>query len=313
MAAKKKSGKGTKSTGGMKRPGIVLLLVVALLCGIFLLLEQVKSRYIPGEGEKPPVTEKHRLPPRTDLKGYEQRPYTSMMVAPPAKKARKKLVGHGSLAIIVDDMGGNLQEAKELLSIDLPITFSIIPGLPKVKAVAEAAHAKGQQVMIHMPMEPQGYPAQRMEKNGLLLSYSDDEIVHRLREYAEANPLAVGANNHMGSRFTENEPKMRTVLALLKEKGLFFVDSRTSPHSVGFALAEKMGLETGARNVFLDNVQEVAAIKTQLDEAVRIASRRGSAIAICHPHQTTIRALREAMPELHQAGITFVHASELVK
>jgi polysaccharide deacetylase 2 family uncharacterized protein YibQ len=217
------------------------------------------------------------------------------------------------MAIIVDDMGSSLKEAHELLSIDVPITFSIIPGLPKVKGVAEAAKASGRPVMIHIPMEPQGYPKQRLETNGLLVSYSADELASRTEDLLDAVPDAVGANNHMGSRFTEIEEKMSPVLTVLKKHGLFFIDSRTTPKSRGFELSRKMGIKSGTRNVFLDNEQDVGAIRKQLNSAAALARKRGGVIAICHPHPATIAALKEAVPELQKNGIRFVPAGELVR
>jgi len=220
--------------------------------------------------------------------------------------------GHGSLAIIVDDMGASSREVQEILSIHLPITFSVIPSLPRATAVAEAAYGAGEEVMVHMPMEPQGYPKQRMEKIGLLVSMDEDEIEKRVNSYFETVPHAVGANNHMGSRFTEQLDKMAPVVKVLKEHGVFFVDSMTSPKSVGYKTARAAGVKTASRQVFLDNVQDVAAIRKQLMQAVAIAGKRGSAIAICHPHPATIKALKEIMPELKAGGIVLVHASALV-
>jgi polysaccharide deacetylase 2 family uncharacterized protein YibQ len=292
---------------------LTLLLVVLLIVGIFLLLEKVRKAYPPQTPARITVGERQHLPPRPVHPAYEQQQYTSAAIGQSPVKARRKAAGPGTMAIIIDDMGSSVQEAKALLAIDLPITFSIIPGLAKVKSVAEIAHERGRQVMLHMPMEPQGYPEQRLEQNGLLLNQSDDEIYRRLQDYFGSVPYVVGANNHMGSRFTEDEGKMRAVLGALKERGLFFIDSRTSPKSVGYALAGRMGLEAGTRNVFLDNVQEVGAIRAQLEETARVARRRGSAIAIGHPHSATIQALRETMPELKRSGITFVYASELVR
>jgi polysaccharide deacetylase 2 family uncharacterized protein YibQ len=210
-------------------------------------------------------------------------------------------------------MGSSVQEVNALMAIKLPLTFSIIPGLAKGKEVAHAAHANGYLVMIHIPMEPQGYPKQRMEQNGLLLSQSDAEIQRRLNSFMQAVPYAAGANNHMGSRFTEDKAKMGTVLGLLKGKGLFFIDSRTTPHSVGYSLAREMGIETASRNVFIDNVQDVGAIKGQLEQLAEMARHKGAAIGICHPHKTTIIALTQLLPELHRSGINFVFARELVR
>ena len=95
------------------------------------------------------------------------------MAPPPPRHPRKRAAGPGTVAIIVDYMGSSIGEVNELMAIRLPLTFSIIPGLAKVKGVAQAAHAGGYQVMIHIPMEPQGYPQQRMEQSGLLLAQSD--------------------------------------------------------------------------------------------------------------------------------------------
>jgi polysaccharide deacetylase 2 family uncharacterized protein YibQ len=117
----------------------------------------------------------------------------------------------------------------------------------------------------------------------------------------------------MGSRFTEQEEKMLPVLKVMKGRGQFFIDSRTTPRSTGYAVAERLGMRAGARNVFLDNEQDVAAIKKQLYAAAEMSRRRGGVIAIGHPHPATITALKEGMPELQRAGITFVSAGELVR
>jgi polysaccharide deacetylase 2 family uncharacterized protein YibQ len=281
---------------------------------VFYILERVKRSATPIP-ERPAVKERHRIPApgeRAAGKQLEQQPYTTTVPIPP-KHPRKRAIGPGSVAIIIDDMGSSMTEVKELMGIGLPLTFSVIPGLAHDRGVAEAAHAGGYQVMIHIPMEPQGYPRQRMEHYGLLLSQSDDEIVKRLSGFIKEVPYAKGANNHMGSRFTEEREKMGPVLGFLKGKGLFFIDSMTTPRSVGRSMAGEMGIETASRNVFLDNVQDVGAIRVQLEQLAAMARRKGAAIGICHPHRATIRALSETMPELKAAGITFVYAGELVR
>jgi polysaccharide deacetylase 2 family uncharacterized protein YibQ len=296
-----------------KRPLITLLVVAVIIVLAFVFLEMLKKSAPVKIAEKPVPVERYKMPERTVDHAVEQQAYTSAVVAAPPKKPRKREAGTGTVAIIVDDMGSSMQEVNSLMAIKLPLTFSVIPGLAKSREVAEAAHAKGFQVMLHMPMEPQGYPRQRMEQNGLLLSLSDAEVETRLNGFLQSVPHAIGANNHMGSRFTENREKMGKVLSFLKGKGLFFIDSRTSPHSVGYSLAREMGLETGARNVFLDNVQDIDAIRGQLDELARLARKREGAIGICHPHKPTILALIATMPELRRKGIKFVYVSELVK
>ncbi|HTP66464.1 MAG TPA: divergent polysaccharide deacetylase family protein [Geobacteraceae bacterium] len=309
-----------------KRPLLALLIVIALITLAFYLLETMKKgapvtvapqQPAPAERHKMPErTGEARTPARTGENAAEQQTYTTAAQPPPPKQPRKRPerpVVPGSVAIIVDDMGSSVQEVNELMAIKLPLTFSVIPGLAKGREVAQTAHAGGYQVMIHMPMEPQGYPKQRMEQNGLLLSQDDGEIRKRLSGFMQAVPYALGANNHMGSRFTEDREKMGTVLGFLKGKGFFFIDSKTSPRSVGYSLAREMGLATAGRNVFLDNEQRDDYIRGQLDQLVDIARRKGMAIGICHPHKATIAVLTAALPELRKSGISFVFVKDLVR
>ena len=129
----------------------------------------------------------------------------------------------------------------------------------------------------------------------------------------ELVPHASGANNHMGSRFTEDSSKMLPVMLVLKERRLYFLDSKTTPLSVGYSLAHEVGLRSGYRNVFLDNVQEVGAIRQQLLQTAQIARKRGYAIAIGHPHKATMEALAQTLPELLSQGISFVKVSQVVE
>ncbi|KAF0218306.1 MAG: hypothetical protein FD174_3059 [Geobacteraceae bacterium] len=313
MAKRKKTTNSRKIQGG-KRPLVALLITIILIVLAFYLLETLQKAMEEKPVVKPGAIGRYKLPPRVEDRSAVHQPYTTLTVTPPARYPKiKRPTGPGTVAIIVDDMGSNIQEARALMGINVPITFSLIPGLPKVKEVAEAAHGKGVQVMVHMPMEPKGYPQQRMEKSGLLLGQENEEIKRRVRGYLQTIPHAVGANNHMGSQFTEDEEKMGAVFNVLKERGFFFIDSRTSPKSVGYALARAVGIETASRNVFLDNDQQVGAVKAQLGQLAGMARKRGSAIGICHPHRATIQALAAELPVLQKEGITFVYASELVR
>jgi len=221
--------------------------------------------------------------------------------------------GTGQLAIIIDDMGSSMQEARSLAGIGVPLTFSIIPGLHKCREVAAFAASNGIETMIHIPMQSKEWPERRLEASGLLVSMDDAAISERLEDFMRTLPGAVGANNHMGSEFTEHEDKMRVVLNMLKGRGLFFVDSVTSPGTVGMRVARELDMKTGRRSVFLDNEQDGAYIRGQLNQAVRLAKKTGGVIAICHPHPATIRTLEAALPGLARQGITLVPASELVR
>jgi polysaccharide deacetylase 2 family uncharacterized protein YibQ len=314
LAKRRKNASNSRKKPQGKRPLVTLLIVGVLIVSAFFILEKVRKSIVsPPITEKPAVTGRHKMPARGGGVSVEQQPYTSVSPLPPPKHPRKRAIGPGTVAIIIDDMGSSIREADELMAIRLPLTFSIIPGLAHVKGVADAAHARGYQLMIHIPMEPKGYPRQRMEPYGLLLSQSNEEIRKRLDGFLREVPFAKGANNHMGSRFTEERGKMEAVLGYLKGKGLFFIDSKTTPRSVGNSLATEMGIENAGRNVFLDNVQDVEAIREQLEQLAAMARRKGGAIGICHPHKATIRALTETMPELKAAGITFVYAEDLVR
>ena len=313
MAKRRKNVANSRKKPQGRRPLITLLVVALLIVSAFYLLEKLKKSVPVTIPEKPITKERHKMPVRTETVVVEQQPYTTAIAPLPPRHPRKRAFGPGTVAIIIDDMGSSVREADELMAIKLPLTFSIIPGLAHVKGVAEAAHVRGYQLMIHIPMEPQGYPQQRMERYGLLLSQSDEEIRKRLDGFLREVPYAKGANNHMGSRFTEERGKMGTVLGYLKGKGLFFIDSKTTPLSVGNTLAREMGIENAGRNVFLDNVQDVEAIREQLEQLAEMARRKGGAIGICHPHKATIQALTAAMPELRKSGITFVYAADLVR
>lgn len=312
MAQKRNSFRHPRRAGSKNRiyPLVVVLLFVV---AVFFVLERIKDT---GDKHQPvavPPVEKHKM---TDLSGpdYSQNVYTSVKHVPETRSLPSiRAVKHGSIAIIIDDMGASMKDTNRLLAINLPITFAIIPGLAHSRSVAEAVHAKGRGVMIHIPMEPKGYPEQKLEKNGLLISQGSEEISSRVQGYLQEVPHAAGANNHMGSAFTEHEEKMLPVLDMMKQKGMFFVDSRTSSASVGYSMAVRMGMHAGTRNIFLDNDPAVDKVKTQLLEAARMAKKRGSVIAICHPHPGTIEALQEMMPQLQREGIVFVSAAQLVR
>lgn len=307
-----RKGKG-KGKGG-KRPLLWFLVVLGLAILVLYGLETLKRHELDRWGGGGLSVLRHPMPPRPAPQEIQQQRYsTTSPVVPPRKQALPPVAAGGTVAVLVDDMGTTVREARQLLEIGVPLTISVIPGLPQARQVSETFYGGGQEVMIHIPMEPADYPKRRLENNGLLVAQSDEEISRLLKSYLQLVPNAVGANNHMGSRFTENEAKMRVVLGFLKSWDLFFVDSVTTPRTVGASLAREMGIRTARRNVFLDNVQEVGAIREQLRQLVRTAGRNGGAIGICHPHKATLRALLEELPRLQQQGVRFVYVSQMVK
>lgn len=217
------------------------------------------------------------------------------------------------VTIIMDDLGRSIHTAKALLALPQPVTFAIIPGEAHAVQVAKLAHLSGYEVMLHTPMEPQGYPAVNPGDDALFVEYSDEEIRRRLDQFLTDLPYVTGINNHMGSRFTEDARALTPVMKSLQEKGLFFVDSRTTGHSLAALTARRHKVPTMERDVFLDNVAEVDAIVTQIRKLEGKARKRGVAIGICHPYPETLEALRREIPGLTERGITLVPVSVLLQ
>jgi polysaccharide deacetylase 2 family uncharacterized protein YibQ len=304
---------------------VVLLLIVGVVAGYFFLSPPGKTVVPPRKTELShvkPVVPSASIPHITTVQPSAvptpPPPHKVQSSSPPSAIHETEKPGTGGvasarLAIIIDDMGSSLSEAQSLAAIKVPLTFSIIPGLRVDKEVAAYAAGKKIETMIHIPMQSKGWPAIRLETNGLLVTMDADELRERVTGFVQQFPGAVGANNHMGSKFTEQEEKMAAVLQVLKKNNLFFVDSVTSSESAGLRVAQRLGIRAARRNVFLDNEQESSYILGQLNQAVRQARKNGSAIAICHPHPATIAALAAALPGLAGQGVLLVPVSRLVK
>lgn len=217
------------------------------------------------------------------------------------------------LAIIMDDLGRSASTAETLVSFPEPVTFSILPGEPHAAQVAEIGHAAGHEVMLHVPMEPQGYPAVNPGEDALFVAQSDAEIRSRFDLLLAGIPYASGANNHMGSRFTEDARALSPVMESLQGKGLFFIDSRTTGQSMVTDVARRFGVPTMSRDVFLDNVAEVGAIAHEIRRLEERARSQGMAIGICHPYPETLEALRRELPGMRGRGVTVVPVSVLLR
>lgn len=229
-----------------------------------------------------------------------------------APSVPKSTVHSPRMAIIMDDLGGDLATAQALIHIDLPVTFAVLPDAPAAAAVAEAAHRNGREVMLHIPMEPEDYPAVDPGDTALWLHLPAQQVRERVLGYLARVPHAIGGNNHMGSRFTADASGMQAVLSVLKERKLFFVDSRTTARSVALTEARQLGVPALGRDVFLDNERDVDKILAQLRKLEDLASHRGSAVGICHPYAETLEALRRESKRLKRIGIAVVPVSRLL-
>ena len=222
------------------------------------------------------------------------------------------VVKQGKIALIMDDMGGSLTKMRQLLDLGIPVTPAILPGTEYAKKSSQLLQDKQHEFMIHMPMQPRSYPRTNPGKNALLVDQTPEVKKRLVQSYVESLPGAVGGNNHMGSRFTEDTESMRIVLKELKKHKFFFIDSRTIGSSVAFNEARKLGLKTGTRNIFLDNEEDVSYIRRQIRKMVSMASKNREIIAICHPYKETFEALKQEIDWLKSQPVDFVVASEIV-
>jgi polysaccharide deacetylase 2 family uncharacterized protein YibQ len=231
--------------------------------------------------------------------------------AVPPTLPRPAPLARARVAIIFDDAGYSLRAAEEVMSLGRPVTISVLPDLPYSTPVAEEAARRGVEVILHLPMEPEN-GALPLGPGGVRVAMSDAAIERTVTSDLATVPTAVGVNNHMGSRGTADPRVMRAVLTPIRERRLFFVDSLTSPHSVGARIARAMGIRTAVRTVFLDNDNDERYVRSQLLTLLRIAQTRGEAIAIGHVGKVTASVLRSMLPLFDEAGVQLVPVSELV-
>jgi len=217
------------------------------------------------------------------------------------------------VAIVIDDLGYDGRLARSFLALQEPLSFAVLPHATFSKSIARQVHEAGRDVLLHLPMEPKGYPEVNAGEGVLLVTMDNGVLLERLRENLAALPFIDGINNHMGSRFSEDEDKMRVVLGEIKQRGLFFVDSRTSAESRGYGLAVQMGIPAAERDVFLDNIQSPQAVRSELGRLAQLARLKGKAIGIAHPHEVTLEVLRQMLPQLHQEGIDLVPVSQVLQ
>jgi polysaccharide deacetylase 2 family uncharacterized protein YibQ len=221
------------------------------------------------------------------------------------------LVIKGKIAIVIDDWGYNLNNLDILEQIKYPLTVSILPNLNYSKVITRQLHHQGFEITLHLPMEP--HEKFRLEKNTLMTSMDEPTIKNILRLDLLNVPYALGVSNHMGSKATEDIRTMQIIFAELKKNNLYFLDSLVSGESICFDLANKMHIKFIKRDIFLDNQEDPAYIKGQIDKLKIRAKVYGQAVGIGHNRRITLEVLKEAMPIIEKEGYKFVFVSELVK
>ncbi len=219
---------------------------------------------------------------------------------PSAKIVQEKTAAQRPrIAIIIDDIGYRLKEGRLSIELKHPLTLAFIPASPHAISLAKHANETGnKEILVHLPMSPN---RKITWEKGLNTQMGEQEFLTTARQLVEQIPHAIGVNNHGGSLLTRDRQRMNWLMQVLGEKGLFFIDSRTTAESVAIDAASSAGIPFNSRDVFLDNARDANAISNQLDHLLEVAKRHGYAIAIGHPYPETLAVLeaRLADIELH--------------
>lgn len=229
-------------------------------------------------------------------------------VAPP------RVDGRPMIAMVIDDLGVDRKRSDRIVALPGPITASFMSYAKDLPRMTASARARGHELMLHMPMEPQGasYDA-GPDGEVLTVGLPAAEIRRRVAEGLSRFEGLIGLNNHMGSRFTQDAAGMRVVMEELSKRGLMFLDSVTTAKTAGISEARRGGVPALARDVFIDNEETVEAVMAQLHKTEQVARRQGYAIAIGHPHDATIEALATWLPSLKDKGLVLVPISTILR
>ncbi len=274
---------------------LILFLIFLILLTCLFITEQIKKKPYPEKI----VTEKKIIAPEKKEISYEG-------------TSSKK----GKIAIILDDVGWNPDITVHIKRIQVPLTLAILPDSPFGLRIAKNLSGKQNiELLLHIPLEPERTDSDTSISGSFLtVSMDDDEIKNRIDEYFEKfGPYIVGINNHMGSKFTQNQEKMDLLLKEIKEKKLIYVDSLTTQKSIGYSEAKKIGVRSIKRDIFLDNSSEPEEIVQGLLMAGKIAKKKGSAVAIGHARANTLKVLEEKLPEMLKEGYSFVSITQITR
>ncbi len=221
--------------------------------------------------------------------------------------------GEGNrVAFVIDDMGYDISVVHKLLALGIPVTISILPHLPYSEAIAREAYRAGREVMLHLPMEPHGYPEKKPGSGNLRLAMQGEELRAQLENNIRSVPHISGVNNHMGSRFMEDAEKVGIVLRELKRRRLFFLDSLTTQDSKGLMVAKRIGLPHVGRDIFLDNEGNFEDSLNILHHIIERRNQWKTMVIIGHPYDSTVRAIGESMAAFRRSDIRIVPLSELI-
>jgi len=307
--ARKKSSRNTDLPLQLVKIFGVLAILVLLVVSAGVLARYILKRPLT---DVPPVAQ-IPLPPvkKQDKPTYEIFPQKEQPPKPIAKLPQLPGDHPPLVAIVVDDIGYDRQIVGQFLAIDAPLTFSVLPYGPHSREIAAEARSQGHEIMLHLPMEPNEFPAVNPGPGALLSQMTADEFIGQLKADINEIPGLKGVNNHMGSAISTSPERMRQIFSILKKRGLYYIDSRTTAETVARPSAELLQIPFTERDIFIDHVETEQFIRKQLHELIRRARRQGYAVGIAHPHIVTYRVLVDFLPELKHA-VELVPASMVV-
>lgn len=213
------------------------------------------------------------------------------------------------LAIVIDDVGYSLRRGEQLLALPKALTLGMLPYAPHALEIAERAHASGREIILHQPMEP--VVANRLEPGTLALDMTPERFEAQFDAALERLPNVTGVNNHTGSLLTARRQPMERLMAGIARRGLYFLDSRTTPYTVAETTARAFQVPTIRRDVFLDHVRTEADLEAAFQRSLAIARRRGQAVVIAHPYPITVAFLSEKLASLPE-DVVLTTLSDLV-
>lgn len=219
------------------------------------------------------------------------------------------------MVIIIDDLGNGMKGTNEMLNMPITLNVAVMPFLPTTKKDAELAHQKGIDVLVHMPMEPRKGRKDWLGPGAITTDLSDEEIRKRVNAAIDDVPYAIAMNNHMGSKVTSDRRIMSIVLDVCKERGLFFVDSKTDHQSVVAELAVQKGMPPVENDIFLDDQYSIGHITRQMRLAEEKLMQQDTCITIGHvgvPGLMTAGIIRDAIPRL-TGKVEWISISDMVK
>lgn len=218
------------------------------------------------------------------------------------------------LAIVIDDFGNDMDGTEEILELPIPLTVAVMPFLPTTEQDAKLAHAKGHEVIVHVPMEPKHGKKSWLGPGAITSDLSDKEVRKRIESAIDNVPYAVGMNHHMGSKVTEDKRIMRIILEVCKERNLYYLDSKTARKSVIPKLAKELSVPYLENDIFFDHVYSETHIYRQASKITKQLQKHEQIIAIGHVGITgdrVVSALKTYIPE-YEKEAELVTLSEII-